>query len=299
MSVIRTENLTYTYSQGTPFEKTAVKDVNIEIEEGELVGIIGHTGSGKSTLIQHLNGLIKPTSGKIFIDGVDIHDKDIKLRDVRFKVGLVFQYPEYQIFEETVYKDIAFGPTNMGLDEGEIDKRVRETAKLVGIDDSLLNKSPFELSGGQKRRVAIAGVMAMRPKVLILDEPTAGLDPRGREMILGQIKHYHEETGSTVLLVSHSMEDVAKYVERIIVMNHGQVMFDNTPCEVFKHYKELEQIGLAAPQVTYLMHELKEKGLNVNTEATTVAEARESLLEVLLGREPNHRGSNLEEENLC
>lgn len=250
MSVIRTENLTYTYSQGTPFEKTAVKDVNIEIEEGELVGIIGHTGSGKSTLIQHLNGLIKPTSGKIFIDGVDIHDKNIKLRDVRFKVGLVFQYPEYQIFEETVYKDIAFGPTNMGLDEGEIDKRVRETAKLVGIDDSLLNKSPFELSGGQKRRVAIAGVMAMRPKVLILDEPTAGLDPRGREMILGQIKHYHEETGSTVLLVSHSMEDVARFAQKILVMNKGEVFCYDTPPAVFARADEIAAIGLSVPQIT-------------------------------------------------
>ena len=281
MSVIRTENLTYTYSQGTPFEKTAVKDVNIEIEEGELVGIIGHTGSGKSTLIQHLNGLIKPTSGKIFIDGVDIHDKDIKLRDVRFKVGLVFQYPEYQIFEETVYKDIAFGPTNMGLDEGEIDKRVRETAKLVGIDDSLLNKSPFELSGGQKRRVAIAGVMAMRPKVLILDEPTAGLDPRGREMILGQIKHYHEETGFTVLLVSHSMEDVARFAQKILVMNKGEVFCYDTPPAVFARADEIAAIGLSVPQITKVFSMLRSRGIDIRGDVYTIEFAMKTLNDYL------------------
>jgi ABC-type cobalt transport system, ATPase component len=284
MSVIRTENLTYTYSQGTPFEKTAVKDVNIEIEEGELVGIIGHTGSGKSTLIQHLNGLIKPTSGKIFIDGVDIHDKDIKLRDVRFKVGLVFQYPEYQIFEETVYKDIAFGPTNMGLDKGEIDKRVRETAKLVGIDDSLLNKSPFELSGGQKRRVAIAGVMAMRPKVLILDEPTAGLDPRGREMILGQIKHYHEETGSTVLLVSHSMEDVARFAQKILVMNKGEVFCYDTPPAVFARADEIAAIGLSVPQITKVFSMLRSRGIDIRGDVYTIEFAMKTINEYLAAK---------------
>ncbi len=284
MSVIRTENLTYTYSQGTPFEKTAVKDVNIEIEEGELVGIIGHTGSGKSTLIQHLNGLIKPTSGKIFIDGVNIHDKDIKLRDVRFKVGLVFQYPEYQIFEETVYKDIAFGPTNMGLDEGEIDKRVRETAKLVGIDDSLLNKSPFELSGGQKRRVAIAGVMAMRPKVLILDEPTAGLDPRGREMILGQIKHYHEETGSTVLLVSHSMEDVARFAQKILVMNKGEVFCYDTPPAVFARADEIAAIGLSVPQITKVFSMLRSRGIDIRGDVYTIEFAMKTINEYLAAK---------------
>lgn len=284
MSVIRTENLTYTYSQGTPFEKTAVKDVNIEIEEGELVGIIGHTGSGKSTLIQHLNGLIKPTSGKIFIDGVDIHDKDIKLRDVRFKVGLVFQYPEYQIFEETVHKDIAFGPTNMGLDEGEIDKRVRETAKLVGIDDSLLNKSPFELSGGQKRRVAIAGVMAMRPKVLILDEPTAGLDPRGREMILGQIKHYHEETGSTVLLVSHSMEDVARFAQKILVMNKGEVFCYDTPPAVFARADEIAAIGLSVPQITKVFSMLRSRGIDIRGDVYTIEFAMKTINEYLAAK---------------
>ena len=284
MSVIRTENLTYTYSQGTPFEKTAVKDVNIEIEEGELVGIIGHTGSGKFCLIQHLNGLIKPTSGKIFIDGVDIHDKDIKLRDVRFKVGLVFQYPEYQIFEETVYKDIAFGPTNMGLDEGEIDKRVRETAKLVGIDDSLLNKSPFELSGGQKRRVAIAGVMAMRPKVLILDEPTAGLDPRGREMILGQIKHYHEETGSTVLLVSHSMEDVARFAQKILVMNKGEVFCYDTPPAVFARADEIAAIGLSVPQITKVFSMLRSRGIDIRGDVYTIEFAMKTINEYLAAK---------------
>ena len=284
MSVIRTENLTYTYSQGTPFEKTAVKDVNIEIEEGELVGIIGHTGSGKSTLIQHLNGLIKPTSGKIFIDGVDIHDKNIKLRDVRFKVGLVFQYPEYQIFEETVYKDIAFGPTNMGLDEGEIDKRVRETAKLVGIDDSLLNKSPFELSGGQKRRGAIAGVMAMRPKVLILDEPTAGLDPRGREMILGQIKHYHEETGSTVLLVSHSMEDVARFAQKILVMNKGEVFCYDTPPAVFARADEIAAIGLSVPQITKVFSMLRSRGIDIRGDVYTIEFAMKTINEYLAAK---------------
>ena len=284
MSVIRTENLTYTYSQGTPFEKTAVKDVNIEIEEGELVGIIGHTGSGKSTLIQHLNGLIKPTSGKIFIDGVDIHDKDVKLRDVRFKVGLVFQYPEYQIFEETVYKDIAFGPTNMGLDEGEIDKRVRETAKLVGIDDSLLNKSPFELSGGQKRRVAIAGVMAMRPKVLILDEPTAGLDPKGREMILGQIKHYHEETGSTVLLVSHSMEDVARFAQKILVMNKGEVFCYDTPPAVFARADEIAAIGLSVPQITKVFSILRSRGIDIRGDVYTIEFAMKTINEYLAAK---------------
>ena len=284
MSVIRTENLTYTYSQGTPFEKTAVKDVNIEIEEGELVGIIGHTGSGKSTLIQHLNGLIKPTSGKIFIDGADIHDKNIKLRDVRFKVGLVFQYPEYQLFEETVYKDIAFGPTNMGLDEGEIDKRVRETAKLVGIDDSLLNKSPFELSGGQKRRVAIAGVMAMRPKVLILDEPTAGLDPRGREMILGQIKHYHEETGSTVLLVSHSMEDVARFAQKILVMNKGEVFCYDTPPAVFARADEIAAIGLSVPQITKVFSMLRSRGIDIRGDVYTIEFAMKTINEYLAAK---------------
>ena len=296
---IKAEHLTYKYGDGTAFEQYALKDVNFEIPDGQFVGLIGHTGSGKSTLIQHLNGLIKPTSGRILYNGTDIHSEGYSLKKLRSKVGLVFQYPEHQLFEIDVFSDVCFGPKNLGFSDEEIKKRAEEALRLVKLDEKFWKQSPFELSGGQKRRVAIAGVLAMGPEVLILDEPTAGLDPRGRDEILDLIARMHKEKGITVILVSHSMEDVAKYVERIIVMNHGQVMFDNTPCEVFKHYKELEQIGLAAPQVTYLMHELKEKGLNVNTEATTVAEARESLLEVLLGREPNHRGSNLEEENLC
>ncbi len=281
MAIIKTENLTYTYSQGTPFEKTAVNNVNLEIEEGELVGIIGHTGSGKSTLIQHLNGLIKPTSGKVIIDGVDIWNKDVKLRDVRFKVGLVFQYPEYQIFEETVYKDIAFGPKNMGLDEKETDKRVRETAALVGISDELLNKSPFELSGGQKRRVAIAGVMAMRPKVLILDEPTAGLDPKGREVILSQIKRYHEETKSTVLLVSHSMEDVARFASRILVMNKSEVFCYDTPPAVFERADEIAEIGLAVPQITGIFSILRSRGIDIRGDVYTVEFALKTISEYL------------------
>ncbi|MBQ5310486.1 MAG: energy-coupling factor transporter ATPase [Oscillospiraceae bacterium] len=279
--MIKTEGLTYTYSQGTPFEKTAVKNVDLEIEEGAFVGIIGHTGSGKSTLIQHLNGLIKPTSGKVYIDGQDIHDKSVKLRDVRFKVGLVFQYPEYQIFEETVYKDIAFGPKNMGLDEAETDKRIRETCEIVGHSDDLLEKSPFELSGGQKRRVAIAGVMAMRPKVLILDEPTAGLDPKGREMILGQIKEYHEKTRSTVLLVSHSMEDVARFAEMILVMNKGEVFCYDTPPNVFTRADEISAIGLSVPQVTKVFSILRAKGLDIRGDVYTVDFALKTIKEYM------------------
>ena len=279
--MIKTEGLTYTYSQGTPFEKTAVKNVDLQIEEGAFVGVIGHTGSGKSTLIQHLNGLIKPTSGKVYIDGQDIHDKSVKLRDVRFKVGLVFQYPEYQIFEETVYKDIAFGPKNMGLDEAETDKRVRETAALVGLDEALLEKSPFELSGGQKRRVAIAGVMAMRPKVLILDEPTAGLDPKGREMILGQIKEYHEKTHSTILLVSHSMEDVARFAEMILVMNKGEVFCYDTPPNVFTRADEIAEIGLSVPQVTKVFSLLRQKGIDIRGDVYTVEFALKTIKEYI------------------
>ena len=296
---IKLENISYVYSPGTAYEHHALKDVSLEIPQGQFVGIIGHTGSGKSTLIQHLNGLMKATSGKLLYEGQNIYEDGYDMKKLRTQVGLVFQYPEYQLFEVDVLSDVCFGPKNQGLSKEEAGLRAFEALRSVGLPEELYYQSPFDLSGGQKRRVAIAGVLAMKPEVLILDEPTAGLDPAGRDEILDLIARMHKEKGITVILVSHSMEDVAKYVERIIVMNHGQVMFDNTPCEVFKHYKELEQIGLAAPQVTYLMHELKEKGLNVNTEATTVAEARESLLEVLLGREPNHRGSNLEEENLC
>lgn len=281
MSIIKTEKLTYTYSQGTPFEKTAVNNVDLEIGEGELVGVIGHTGSGKSTLIQHFNGLIKPTSGRVLIDGTDIWSKDVKLRDIRFKVGLVFQYPEYQIFEDTVYKDIAFGPKNMGLDEKEIDRRVRETAELVGISPELLKKSPFELSGGQKRRVAIAGVMAMRPKVLILDEPTAGLDPRGRETILGQIKRYHDETRSTVMLVSHSMEDVARFASRILVMNKGEVLCYDTPPAVFARAEEIASVGLSVPQITKIFGLLRKRGIDIRGDVYTVEFALKTINEYL------------------
>lgn len=289
--IIKTEKLTYTYSVGTPFEKTAVKNVDLSIEPGELIGIIGHTGSGKSTLIQHFNGLIKPTSGKIYIDGQDIWDeKSCNIRDIRFKVGLVFQYPEYQIFEETVYKDIAFGPKNMGLDEKEIDRRVRETAEIVGLSEETLNKSPFELSGGQKRRVAIAGVMAMEPKVLILDEPTAGLDPRGRDLIMSRIKEFHRRTGATVLLVSHSMEDVAKFASRIIVMNRSELFCcDETP-EIFKKADEISAMGLAVPQITRVFMKLRQSGIDIRTDVYTLDFALKTLREYMLahGKEVPH-----------
>lgn len=284
MSVIKTENLTYTYSIGTPFEKTAVDGVDLDIEEGAFVGIIGHTGSGKSTLIRHLNGLEKPTSGKVYIDGEDIWSKDVKIRDIRFKVGLVFQYPEYQIFEETVYKDIAFGPKNMGLDDEEIDRRIKETAELVGLHPENLQKSPFELSGGQKRRVAIAGVMAMEPKVLILDEPTAGLDPKGRDKILGQIKEYHRQKKTTVLLVSHSMEDVAKFADKILVMNKAKIFcYEDTP-EVFKRAEELTEIGLAVPQITRVFNRLRQSGIDIRGDVYTTEFARKTILEYLAKR---------------
>lgn len=281
MSIIKTENLTYTYSLGTPFEKVAVNNVNLDIDEGELVGIIGHTGSGKSTLIQHFNGLIKPTSGKIFIDGTDIWSKDCKIQDIRFKVGLVFQYPEYQIFEETVFKDIAFGPKNMGLDEKEIERRVYETAELVGLSKEIMNKSPFELSGGQKRRVAIAGVMAMEPKVLILDEPTAGLDPKGRDVILEQIRNYHQKTKSTVLLVSHSMEDVARFASKILVMNKAEIFCYDTPPQVFKRADELTAIGLSVPQITRVFSRLKQMGIDIRTDVYTTEFAVKTITEYL------------------
>lgn len=278
MSVIRTENLTYVYGEGTPFRKVAVDNVNIDIEQGELVGIIGHTGSGKSTLIQHLNGLLKPTSGKVYVDGEELFADKSKLRDVRFKVGLVFQYPEYQLFEETVYKDIAFGPKNMGLDDDEIDRRIKETIRLVGLKPEVLDKSPFDLSGGQKRRVAVAGVMAMEPKVLILDEPTAGLDPHGRDRILNLIKDYHKEKGSTVMLVSHSMEDVARTVSKILVMNDSRVFMYDTPEKVFAHSKELADMGLTVPQVTRVFDRLKAMGIDINDEVYSVKYAKELLL---------------------
>lgn len=284
MAILKTENLTYVYSQGSPFEKTAVDNVNIEIEPGEFVGVIGHTGSGKSTLIQHFNGLLAPTSGKIYLDGMDIWENKKNIRNVRFRVGLVFQYPEYQIFEDTVYRDIAFGPKNMGLSEAEIDGRVRRTAQAVGISEKLLEKSPFELSGGQKRRVAIAGVMAMEPEVLILDEPTAGLDPKGREKILGQIHEYHKQTGNTVLLVSHSMEDVAKYASKILVMNEAKLFCYDTPKNVFRRSEEIAQMGLSVPQITRVFDMLKSKGIDLNEEVYTVKYAAELIASELRKR---------------
>jgi energy-coupling factor transport system ATP-binding protein len=285
LAVIKTEDLTYVYGEGTPFVKTAVDKVNIEIEEGEFVGVIGHTGSGKSTLIQHFNGLLKPTSGKVFIDGEELWADKARLREIRFKVGLVFQYPEYQLFEETVYKDIAFGPKNMGLSDDEIDKRVHETARLVGLKKELLEKSPFDLSGGQKRRVAIAGVMAMEPKVLILDEPTAGLDPKGRDKILGQIKEYHKEKGNTVLLVSHSMEDVAKTVKKILVMNKSKLFCYDDTVNVFKRADEISQMGLAVPQITRVFNRLKQAGIEINDDVYTVDYGKNLLLELLAKKE--------------
>lgn len=280
---IKIENLTYVYMPKTPFEKKALDNVNLEIEDGEFLALIGHTGSGKSTLIQHLNGLLKPASGKIYVDGTDITDKDTKLVDIRKKVGLVFQYPEYQLFEETIAKDIAYGPSNLELNEDEILKRVKKSMEMVGLNyEEYKDISPFELSGGQKRRVAIAGVIAMEPKVLILDEPTAGLDPAGRDDILEQIKLLHEKYNMTIILVSHSMEDVGKLAEKIIVMNDGHIELQGKPKEVFKEIDTLEKIGLAVPQVTYLMRELKKKGFNVSEDIFTVEKAKSELLNILL-----------------
>lgn len=284
MSILETQELTYTYSPGTPFEKTAVDHVSLKIEAGEMIGVMGHTGSGKSTLIQHFNGLLRPTSGKILLDGKDIWADKKKIRDVRFQVGLVFQYPEYQIFEETVFKDIAFGPKNMGLDETEIKRRVLETANDIGLSEELMERSPFELSGGQKRRVAIAGVMAMEPKVLILDEPTAGLDPAGRDKILSHIKAYHKRTGNTTLIVSHSMEDIATFADRILVMSKAKLFcFDETE-KVFSRADEISQIGLDVPQITKVFMELKKRGLDFGKEVYTVGYARDLLLKKLRER---------------
>ena len=278
MAASELEDVTYRYGIGTPFEKTAVDHVNLKIERGEFLGIIGHTGSGKSTLIQHLNGLLKPTEGTVRLDGTDIWADPKNMRQVRFQVGLVFQYPEYQIFEETVEKDIAFGPRNMGLSEAEVTERVRETAEIIGLSPELLGRSPFLLSGGQKRRVAIAGVMAMRPKVLILDEPTAGLDPKGREEILSEIKRFQDHTGSTILLVSHSMEDIARHAKRILVMNAGRAFCCDTVAKVFSRSAELQQIGLAVPQVTRVCDMLREKGLPLSPDIYTIAQAKEQIL---------------------
>ena len=276
--ILRVENLTHTYSAGTPFQRNAVEQMNIEVMPGEFLGIIGHTGSGKSTLIQHLNGLLKPTEGHVYLEGKDIWAEPKKIRQVRFQVGLVFQYPEYQLFEETVYKDIAFGPGNMGLNKAEIDRRVREAAAFVGLDEALLDKSPFELSGGQKRRVAIAGVIAMEPKVLILDEPTAGIDPVGREMILRQIRNYHKERGTTVVLVSHSMEEIAQNVDRIVVLKGAKNYMDGTPREVFARAEELEAVGLDVPQVTKVAMALRRRGVEIDAAVYTVEELKNALL---------------------
>lgn len=278
MSIVL-ENVSYTYSPDTAYEIHALKQVSLEIRDGQFIGLIGHTGSGKSTLVQHLNGLVKATSGHIYFNGEDIYSENYDMRRLRGKVGLVFQYPEHQLFEVDVLSDVCFGPKNQGLSQEEAEKRAREALRMVGISEEYEKQSPFDLSGGQKRRVAIAGVLAMEPEVLILDEPTAGLDPRGRDEILDQISLLHKERGITVILVSHSMEDVAKYVERIIVMNQGEVMYDDVPREVFRHYKELESVGLAAPQVTYIMHTLKDRGFDADENATTIEEAREEILE--------------------
>ena len=278
---IALEHINYVYSPGTAYEKQALKDVCLEIPQGQFVGIIGHTGSGKSTLIQHLNGLTRATSGRILYEGKDIYEEGFDMRWLRSQVGLVFQYPEHQLFEVDVLSDVCFGPKNQGLSQEECEERAKEALELVGFPEKYYRQSPFELSGGQKRRVAIAGVLAMRPKVLVLDEPTAGLDPKGRDEILDQVERLHKETGMTVILVSHSMEDVARYVERTIVMNRGEKMLDGTPREVFRHYKELEKVGLAAPQVTYVMHDLKERGFDLSPDATTIEEAADEIMRSL------------------
>ncbi len=274
------DHISYIYSPGTAYEKKALDDVSLTINKGEFIGIIGHTGSGKSTLIQHFNGLEKASSGTIYFDGQDIYDRDFNMKSLRSRVGLVFQYPEHQLFETTVLEDVKFGPKNLGLSKVEVDLRAFEAIKQVGLSEKCYDDSPFELSGGQKRRVAIAGVLAMKPEILILDEPTAGLDPRGRDEILDQIAKLHKD-GLTVILVSHSMEDVANYVERILVMNDGQIVLDDVPKRVFLHMKELEQIGLAAPEVTYVMHRLQKEGFDVDVSATTIPEAAGEILRAL------------------
>lgn len=280
--MMKIKDLNYIYNQETPFEKKALKNINLEINEGEFIGLIGHTGSGKSTLVQHLNGLMKPTSGNIIIEGVDITEKGAVLKTVRQKVGLVFQYPEHQLFEETVYKDIAFGPKNLELNDDEIDIRVRESMELVGLDfETLKDRSPFELSGGQKRRVAIAGVIAMKPKILVLDEPTAGLDPRGRDEILNEIENLYKKGGITIVLVSHSMEDVAKLVNRLLVMHNGEIVMDDKTREVFKRADELESLGLGIPQITKFMKTLKKNGKDVKEDILTVEEAKVEIIRYL------------------
>lgn len=277
------DKVNYVYSEGSGFEKKALDDVSLTIDKGEFIGLIGHTGSGKSTLTQHLNGLLRATSGNIYYDGQDIYEKGFVMKNLRSKVGLVFQYPEHQLFESDVFTDVCFGPKNLGLDKKDVELRAFEALEMVGFPKELFYNSPFELSGGQKRRAAIAGVLAMKPEVLILDEPTAGLDPKGRDEILDQIKKLHEETGITVILVSHSMEDVAKYVGRLIVLDHGRVMYDDIPKKVFRNYRELEKIGLAAPQLTYIMNDLKANGFDVATDAITMEEAVATVKKALGG----------------
>ena len=277
------DKVNYVYSEGSGFEKTALDDVSLTIDKGEFIGLIGHTGSGKSTLTQHLNGLLRATSGNIYYDGQDIYEKGFVMKNLRSKVGLVFQYPEHQLFESDVFTDVCFGPKNLGLDKKDVELRAFEALEMVGFPKELFYNSAFELSGGQKRRAAIAGVLAMKPEVLILDEPTAGLDPKGRDEILDQIKKLHEETGITVILVSHSMEDVAKYVGRLIVLDHGRVMYDDIPKKVFRNYRELEKIGLAAPQLTYIMNALKANGFDVDTDAITMEEAVATVKKALGG----------------
>lgn len=278
MNVIETKNLTYTYGAGTPFSKTAIEDVNIAIKKGEFIGLIGHTGSGKSTLIQQLNGLLRPTSGTVLLNGKDIWEKKKEIRKVRFQVGMVFQYPEYQLFEDTVIKDIGFGPRNMGLSQDEVNQRVMQAVDFVGLDHVLLEKSPFDLSGGEKRRAAIAGVIAMDPDVLVLDEPTAGLDPQGRDHLLSQIKAYHKQRQNTVILVSHSMEDIARVADRVLVMNESKVFLFDETAKVFSHAKELEQIGLRVPQVTKIMMKLHENGYPVDPAVFTLEQAVKEIL---------------------
>ena len=286
---IKTVNLCHVYGQGTALEQYALKDVNLEIGDGQFIGLIGHTGSGKSTLIQHFNGLLKATSGDLLYNGESIYAPGYDMKQLRSRVGLVFQYPEHQLFEVDVFSDVCFGPRNQGLPEEEVKERAREALALVGMDESFYEQSPFELSGGQKRRVAIAGVLAMEPEVLILDEPTAGLDPRGRDEILGQIEKLHRERGMTIILVSHSMEDVARHADQLIVMNHGEKIFDDTPRNVFRHYRELEAIGLAAPQVTYIVQALRREGIPIDDSLITVEEARDAILQ-LVGRAPVRDG---------
>lgn len=284
MSIIL-DNVSYIYGEGSGFIKQALKNINLTIDKNEFIGLIGHTGSGKSTLTQILNGLIKPTEGNVFFDGENINEKGFNKRNLRFRVGLVFQYPEHQLFEENVLKDVCFGPLNMGMSKNEAEIRAKESLEMVGVGEEIFERSPFELSGGQKRRVAIAGVLAMRPDYMILDEPTAGLDPEGRDSILDMIKKMHEELETTIILVSHSMEDVAKYVDRILVMNQGELMYDDVTKEIFSHYKELKKVGLSAPQITYIMNALQKKGFNVDVTATTVKEGCDSILNAIRAKD--------------